>query len=228
MENEWLGISVSDRDDDPARTLSDVITRELREAIIRGKLRPGQPLWQDRLAEQFSVSRVPIRESLRQLAAEGLVTLKSHRSAVVTELTQDEIDEIYAMMTSLEILAAHRGVARLTDEDLARMTDLLDRMRKILDEPIDWYLLSAEFHRVLITASGWMRLVRTVDFCRKNVMRYVNSRPLFQSQIQAWNDRNAALLEACKARDADQVQAIIEQMGEKASGAVIDYLKKID
>jgi len=227
MEIDWSQVAVRRGGEEQPRTLSDVVTHQLREAIIRGKLRPGQPLWQDRLAEEFSVSRVPIRESLRQLAAEGLVTLKSHRSAVVTELSQDEIDEIYAMMTSLEMLAARRGVRRLSEEDLARMQGLLDRMMAVTDEPIDWYMASAEFHRILIAASGWMRLVRTVDLCRKNVMRYVNSRPLYFSQLEAWNRRNADLLEACKARDTDRVLAIIENMGVKASQAVIDYLQKI-
>ncbi len=227
MEIDWSAVTVRQGGQEQARTLSDVVTRRLREAIIRGELQPGQPLWQDRLAEQFAVSRVPVRESLRQLAAEGLVTLKSHRSAVVTELSQDEIDEIYAMITSLELLAAPRGLARLTEDDLARMMDLMERMEAITDEPIDWYILSAEFHHVLIAASGWMRLVRTVELCRKNVMRYVNSRPFFLSQVEHWNQRNRALLEACKARDSEAVLAIIQNMGTRASGAVKDYLKQV-
>ena len=98
-----------------ARTLGASVTNALRNAIIRGKLAPGRSLGQQYLARLFDVSRVPIRESLKQLASEGLVEMEPHKGAIVAHLSLDELDELYAIIWALESLARGAPLKGRTD-----------------------------------------------------------------------------------------------------------------
>jgi len=139
-----------------ARTLGANVTNAIRTAIIQGKLAPGEPLGQEYLANLFGVSRVPIRECLKQLASEGLVEVEPHKGAVVARLSLDELDELYGIIWSLETLAVRIGVPQLTDDDIASMAKIVAQMDRV-DEPLDWYRTSVAFHRTILVASGWQR-----------------------------------------------------------------------
>ncbi len=91
----------------------------LRAAILHGELAPGTALRETALAEQFHVSRTPVREAIRRLEAEGLVRVEPRRGAVVSELALDELDEIYDIRSALETLAATRAVTRISARELA-------------------------------------------------------------------------------------------------------------
>ena len=85
------------------------VVDRLRTAIVSGQLQPGQALRQDALAEQYRLSKIPLREALNQLKAEGLVTFINNRGAMVSRLSAAEVDEIYTMRIALESLALERG-----------------------------------------------------------------------------------------------------------------------
>ncbi|MER2115348.1 MAG: GntR family transcriptional regulator, partial [Solibacillus isronensis] len=89
-----------------AETLPSKIYRILREAIIKGQLQPGERLVQDDLAKTLNVSRMPIREAIKQLAAEGYVTVEPHKGAVVKQFTIHELEEIYFLRAKFEPMAA--------------------------------------------------------------------------------------------------------------------------
>lgn len=222
---DWSGLSLGKQSVAGVRTLTEAVTLQLRDSIIRGQLRPGQPLWQDGLAEQFGVSRVPIREALRQLAAEGLVRLKSHHSAIVAELSVEEMEELYMMIVLLESAAARDGVPRLTEQDLKQMSDLLARMKAPNIDPTDWYLLNGEFHRILIVAAGRRRITHVIDECRRNVMRYMNNLRYFQGGVQRWNRGNSRILAACRHGDIDTVCACLQEMGTEVARDVAKKLR---
>lgn len=208
-----------------ARTLGANVTNVLREAIIRGELRPGAPLGQEFLARTFGVSRVPIRESLRQLAAEGLVELAPHKGAFVAHLTLEELDELYGIIWSLETLAAREGVPKLTDADIAAMAALVKECDAISD-PAEWYRASCALHHVVVAASGWLRCVRIVDECRRNIGRYVIDQPFFAAHVNEWRERNRALYEACRKRDAEAAVAALGVMRTLSTAQVRAYLKE--
>jgi DNA-binding GntR family transcriptional regulator len=185
-----------------ARTLGANVTNAIRTAIIQGKLAPGEPLGQEYLANLFGVSRVPIRECLKQLAFEGLVEVEPHKGAVVARLSLDELDELYGIIWSLETLAVRAGVPQLTDDNIASMANIVEQMDRV-DEPFDWYRTSVAFHRTILVASGWQRCIRIVDECRKNIGRYIMEVDFFSEHVGEWRDRNRALFEACKRRDVE-------------------------
>ena len=101
-------------------TTPEYIAAALRQAILQGRYVANQPLRQDRLADELGVSKVPLREALVQLRAEGLVAFKPNRGAVVTELSADEADEIFTMRVALEAKALEKAIPRLRSADFIR------------------------------------------------------------------------------------------------------------
>src|SRR5688572_33263170 len=100
-------------------TKADDISLVIEEAIVSGELAPGTVLRQEQLSEQFDVSRTPVREALRRLAALGLVTFEPNRGVRVRMLSLDEIREAFMVRAELESLATEIATAKMTDDDLA-------------------------------------------------------------------------------------------------------------
>src|SRR5665213_669675 len=101
------------------QTVTHQATVALRERILRGVYADDTPLRQDALAAELGVSRIPIREALRQLEAEGLVVFNPHRGAVVSSLSVDEIDELFELRSQIESDLVRRAVSRTTAEDIS-------------------------------------------------------------------------------------------------------------
>lgn len=110
-------------------TVQDRIAEGLRELILSGKLRPGARLRQTEIAKQFNASHIPVREALRQLNAEGLVSIESHRGAVVTALSQGELEEIISLRQILEVELLRQAIPKMTEADIARSRKALDALR---------------------------------------------------------------------------------------------------
>ncbi len=138
------------------------LAQALREAILRGSYAGGQPLRQDELAAQFGTSKIPVREALRQLEAEGLVTFFPNRGAVVASLSPDEAEEIGEIRSALEA-AAH---------DLHRAQDVLDEARDEPD-PTRWSVLNWEFHAALYAPAGRPQLLKLIQQLHRRVDRYM-------------------------------------------------------
>ncbi len=207
-----------------ARTLGANVTNAVRNAIIQGKLAPGEPLGQEYLANLFGVSRVPIRECLKQLASEGLVEVEPHKGAVVAHLSLDELDELYGIIWSLETLAVRAGVPRLSDEEIATMEKIVMQMDRV-DDPVEWYRTSVAFHRMILVASGWQRCIRIVDECRKNIGRYIMEQEFFAEHVGEWRDRNRALFKACERRDVEAAVTALDVMRRFSTTQIRDHLK---
>lgn len=110
----------------------------LRDAILSGVLAGGQPLRQDEIAEHFGVSRMPVREALRQLEGEGMVSFYPHRGAVVSELSYREVLDIIEIRISLETMALHKAFPLLGDDEFRRAEEVLHSIEE--DEDLVRYL----------------------------------------------------------------------------------------
>jgi len=133
------------------QTVASMTVEALRERILRGDYPEGEPLRQDALADDLGVSRIPVREALRQLEAEGLVTFSPHRGAVVSSLSIDEIAELFELRAEIECDLIRRAVPRMTKEQLDRATDVLDEFETALraGEATRWGPLNWHFHAAL-------------------------------------------------------------------------------
>jgi len=162
---------------DPAlrerRTTADYIADALRAAVYDGQFGDGEELNQVELAHHFKVSRVPIREALRQLQAEGLVNNAAHRRAVVVGLDLGELLEQIEIRAVLEGHLVAKAGPRLDAEALQRLKDLCDEMDRNEDYGYNWVLQNWEFHRTLYQPSESKAAIALVERLHLKVERYV-------------------------------------------------------
>ncbi|MEU6267314.1 GntR family transcriptional regulator [Saccharopolyspora shandongensis] len=145
-------------------TTQEFVLGELRNAIVSGELAPGQPIRQDTIAQRLGVSRVPLREALKTLEAEGQVIYQPHRGYSVAELSLSDLLEVYRMRELLESEAAAVATERLTDADLARITDAQVDVEKAADsgDLVAMIAANRRFHFALLEPAGMPRLLRVV------------------------------------------------------------------
>ncbi len=197
-----------------ARTVQQMVVAELRRSILDGTLAPGQRLRLDEIAASLRVSRVPVREALLQLQAEGFVRYEPHRGAVVVELEPEEIEELYVQRAALEAYAARLGVPRLTEEHFARLRALLTRMRElaVVGDREAFIEPDHEFHFTLYSAAGrdrlYQKLSRLWDASQNYIRRWVRSVPHARSWALTEHEE---LLRLAEQRDAEQAAALTQQ-----------------
>lgn len=143
-------------------TAQQAVLAELRRAILSGDLTPGSQIIQESLAEQFGVSRVPIREALRILEGEGQISYIPHRGYFVAHLSLDELLEIQRIRELIEPEAVRKALPRLNDEDVGRMQEAFDEMQEAAQRGDIAGMNSAHirFHFALFEACDMTRLVR--------------------------------------------------------------------
>lgn len=142
-------------------SLQERVYRRLREAIVSGSLAPGQRLIETSLAEQLGVSRSPVREAIRRLAQDGLVTFVPRRGVSVGNPSPGEVEEVYTIRGALEALAARLAACRRSARQLEQLRRTLARMERATENGDHSGLLRADndFHRALVEASGNQRLI---------------------------------------------------------------------
>lgn len=154
------------------RTLGEMVYEVIKAAILTGALAPGERLRQEALAETLEVSRIPVRSALLQLEAEGLVSFRSGRGAVVRSLTVAQVREIYELRELLEVRALRKSMATMTPERLARVTELAvhaDENRQG-SEFVDSRTV---FYRELYDADNQPALMKILEELRGTVGRYL-------------------------------------------------------
>jgi DNA-binding GntR family transcriptional regulator len=142
------------------RTMQEIVTDTLRDAILNGKYPPGQRLVADELAKELGVSRMPVREALHRLEVVGLVTMVPHKGTVVSEVSEEEIIEIYHIRGVLDGLATRLAAPNLTPEDHACLNEILDQMDAAVKAKDNDRLLAInrDFHEVIWQAAHAPRL----------------------------------------------------------------------
>ncbi len=124
----------------------------LRKLIVRGDLKPGEQVNELALSEALGISRTPLREALKLLAAEGLVELRRNRSPVVTSFSRAEIDELFEAASGIERLAAELAAERITGRDLSKLRELQERMENYhkAGELRDYFEVNQQTHRFIV------------------------------------------------------------------------------
>lgn len=134
----------------------------MRAEIADGRLAPGSALRQDELAGRFGTSRIPIREALRTLQAEGLVTYSPNRGAVVTLVTAQEIQEMLEVRIALECHAIWMAVPLTAGSDIERMRRILEAY-DVAPNPAEWSAMNWEFHKALYAPCDCRRLLDAIE-----------------------------------------------------------------
>jgi DNA-binding GntR family transcriptional regulator len=155
-----------------ARDTTAAVHRRLREAILTGALMAGAEISQVKLADDFGVSRGPVREALRLLEREGLVEAELNRRVRIAPFSPEDLEELYALRIVNEALGIRASVPHLTDEDLSDLHDDLERMEALAGADVTaWEGVHRHFHHVLIAYAG-TRLVRLTTQLSDHAERY--------------------------------------------------------
>lgn len=192
-----------------AAPLREQVVTLVRDAILGFRLEPGQRLVERELVEQLGVSRATVREVLRQLAAEGLVTVVPQRGAIVTALSADDAADLYEMRASLEALAVQRFVQRATPDHVAQLRAAVAEIERTADaaDPQDQLRAKDRFYEVLFVGSGSEPLQQTLAGLQARV-RLLRATSLSEPGRPAEAAAELrAVVDAVEAGDADAAAA---------------------
>ena len=155
------------------RTVKSSLVDNLRDDILRGDLVPGQSIRLEEVAARFDVSTTPVREALRDLEAEGMVTIFPHRGAMVTKLSADDLRDIYDIRATLEAMATRLAVPHMTEATLSQLLSYFEQMDSHLGELVTLIKLNHAFHTTLYGASGRRHLCELTSKLRYRTQHYL-------------------------------------------------------
>lgn len=198
------------------------ITTVLRKEIISGVLGPGTKLHQQALADRFRASRMPVRESLQALVAEGLVVWPNRHSAKVAPLLPDELREISEMRIIAESLAMRLAIPEITNRDLAQAESLQSTAETAGAE--DFATLNTAFHQTLLSPCNRPRLLAHILELERLSQRYLMVTATELDYFRRSHSEHRALIGACRTRDADAACRLLERHITDASLALLARL----
>lgn len=186
----------------------DGLYRHLREQILDGELPPGAPISQAGLAGRYGVTRTPMREALRLLQREGLVDAEFNRRARVSQLSMEELEQLYAQRILHETLALRLGVPRFSPEDLEHLRALHERMVELADPElfVEWEHVHRDFHALLVRLGG-ERLSALILQLADHGRRYRHELLTLRGHLPAADvfgpgmPEHLSIIEACEQRD---------------------------
>ena len=204
-------------------TSPDRIADALRDEILRGAIPSGAALGQEELAARFQVSRIPIRDALLRLEAQGLVQVYPNRGAFVISLSADDVREIYDLRLLLEGDILERAVPRLTADDWRRI-DAAHAEATRTAGTADWLEGDWSFHRALYEPAGRPRQLEMIEQLRNTVARYSAAPDVLPDRTPDWLADHDAILQACRARSNVAARKRLESHLRAAAEVVLGAL----
>ena len=205
------------------RNATDRVASQLRAEILQGDIAPGSRLSQQSIAARFGVSRIPVRDALQILAAEGLVATTSNATATVTELSVSELEELYELREAIEPLATHLAMPNVTRADVLMMGKNL----KIMEENVDartWLAANADFHAAVYSRASRPRMVELVERLRRLTDRYLYLHLEVIGQTDHLDVEHREILAAVEKGDAALVARLTREHLATSHDFILTYL----
>jgi DNA-binding GntR family transcriptional regulator len=190
------------------QTPQQLVYEFLRNGIVSGRFPGGSRIKSESVASELGVSRMPVREAFRQLDAEGLIILRPNRGAVVTDLTPDDILELFEMRGVLEGLAAAHAANRATRADLSDLRRMLDNMARVRREPAEWLEQHDQFHDRLCELSSLQRLYDQIKLLRQQVRPYTRLYAAHHTELEVVGHEHEAILDSMS-RSPEEAERVI-------------------
>ncbi|MFH1805577.1 MAG: GntR family transcriptional regulator [Pseudomonadota bacterium] len=209
------------------RTITDQVTEDLRERILSGDFLAGSQLRQDAIATEYNVSRIPVREALQRLDAEGLVTFQPHKGAIVATLSIQEIEELFEVRRLLECELLRHAVPKLTEDDIRAAADILDVYDDALraGDVARWGDLNRQFHERLYQASERPKTLEIVRTIGNNTVRFIRAQLALTGAIDTAEREHHEILDACRAGDVDKAVDLLGRHIENSGKSLLDCLR---
>lgn len=213
----------------PRQSLTSAVADKLREEIIRGTIPEGAQLRQDAIAMQYHVSRIPVREALRQLDAEGLITIVPNRGAIVPALSPTDIEELFTIRALLEPEILKHSVPRLTDADFEEAEVVLRRYESELqheDHLFSWGRLNWQFHSILYARAERPHSMAIIRNVNNSGERYTRLQLYLTHGIKRANEEHHRILEFCRKRETSQACRLLREHIEHAGQSLKQALQE--
>ncbi|PSH65524.1 GntR family transcriptional regulator [Phyllobacterium sophorae] len=205
---------------------SDIIAKYIREAIITGGLDENEPIRQDDIARLFDVSKIPVREALKRLEAEGLVEFQRNRGAVVTSVTEPEIAEIFEVRGMLEANALRLSIPRMTDRTFQLAEEYCDAFARETDVA-RWAELNWQFHSCLYEDANKPFLLNLIRSVNDRIERYLRIQLTLSGGTGVDDREHRQILAACRGRNIDLASELLVKHITKACESLLSNLPKI-
>lgn len=213
-----------------ARSMQKEIVDLVREAILRGDVELGQHLPEQELAEQMHVSRIPVREAMRQLEQEGLVVRVPNRGCFVADFTEHDVVEIFSLRATLEMMALELATPRLTPKDIARLREIIEAQRQA-NARRDFHELTQldlQFHEYICAQANHSRLLKMWR------SQYVQALILMNRRFRVLQDYtpdtvvpdHLQILSALERRDAAQAIELTKAISRRVTDECIEVIRR--
>lgn len=207
--------------------LRDVVFNTLRQAILKGELKPGERLMEIALAERLGVSRTPIREAMRKLELEGLVVMIPRRGAQVANITEKDLNDVLEVRIALENMAIEKACKRMTEEGMDKLSMAAREFEKTMADGNLVHLAEADvaFHEIIYQASDNVRLIQVLNNLREQIYRY---RVEYLKDEETRNflvSEHEQITQAVRARNVKLAQEVSFQHVENQRKAIIKSIE---
>ncbi|MEN0105481.1 MAG: GntR family transcriptional regulator [Pseudomonas sp.] len=204
---------------------SEVIAKYLRNAIISGEIAEDEPIRQDEIAKSFNVSKIPVREALKRLEAEGLVEFQRNRGAMVTRISEAELAQIFEVRVLLEVEMTRLAVPNFTDKDYDKAIQILDDF--LVGEDVGrWAEMNWAFHACIYEAAQRPFMFNMIRSIHDKVERYLRMQMVLSEGKATADAEHRAILAACKAHDVALATRLIEEHIHSVCKTLFEHLPK--
>ena len=195
------------------QTLREKILEAIRDAILKGDLKPGEKVAEPELAERFGISRTPIREAFRQLESEGFLTVIPRKGAVVSALSERDVQEYYEVKSILEGYAAELAAKNLSEKELAKLESINQRLKKLANDGDvkAFYKVHHEFHETFLKAAGNSKLYELIIQLGMKFSRLRMASLSVSGRMSISVSEHDKLLEAFRHHDGEAAEALVKK-----------------
>lgn len=190
--------------------LSQKVYRALKTEIIKGSLKPGTKLSEGKIAEQMGVSRTPVREALKELAAEGFVKMNPNQAVVVSNASVEDVQEVLQIRGVLEGLAARLAAKLIRKEEIKELEKYIDQMEYYAkkNDSLSFSEIDAEFHEIILDICGNSRLVQIRKNLSDQAHRYRIRSLSIPGRLKYSLKEHKEILKALKRKDSEQADRL--------------------
>lgn len=208
--------------------LREVVFTTLRQAILKGELKPGERLMEITLANRLGVSRTPIREAIRKLELEGLVVMVPRKGAHVAKITLQELNDVLEVRRGLEELAITKACERITEEELDELEASAMRFEKLLKagEIMELAAEDVKFHDVIYNATHNRRLIQILNNLREQMYRFRLEYLKEEASRKNLCEEHKLICRALRSRDVEAAHRFICQHIDNQQAAIESGLKE--
>lgn len=202
--------------------------RYLRDRILNGELSANTRINPAEVADLLGVSRMPVREALRQLHSEGLVMMRPNRATYVSNLTAREVDELFEIRGALEILAVRTAIEAMTSDSMAELVALKDRMDRVRADPAEWLKRHDEFHQAICSLGNRTRLPMEIQRIRLAIRPYLLMYVKVFNTIEMPGLEHGSLLDVFATGDIKRAEEAMREHVTNPAKDLIKFLQERD